>query len=755
VISAEFQPSLFNEGQQVITDDPYIFLEMWAKDHANKYRFLCPNWEKSTTDLYNWKRNGANLVGLSSYRSTTSAYITTNRTINEAGTYWVLLRTLRQPWCGDKTVSLTIDSTLIGSANTNHQTEHYRYIDFGHIDLSSGSHEFRIDFNGKDSWADHLILYKLDYYSSEETKSRYRLDWIDTEFTQNTVGDINTADITLPMREEWNDPNRNIHSLKVFDRTDILNIILGDSPDNMRVRFGGYLLGTTTGNDLNQLTLHFADRLIDLYRRPNYANYAIGITPSSDNTYTFPVMQLGSAFEAIRHLSDTQEYGVMAYGISYPYKVYKNFKSVSDFNSVSNSGFIKTLDPSTGMRITYDKVAVDSCGVTPDLNCYLTLYNNPSNPIDAATDNIYYLKYMAAGESCNKNNRVQFNIEVTMYKAGETPTSAVTYNILFSGKSGENNVIGQETPILNGREQVIKFDLNNAFDNIANSGNYYITKIRLTDTLTSDQVDARKNSAITLIEFGVYPEDINKEFELAQETNYPYENLAEILNRLDYVGYVDYARRRGLDVLCVAPEMNLPAPVEAVSGVNANITDITYDTQEDLRNAKLAHYKYMVGENEETGVSYAENSESVLAYGPGAWEAYESYSDINNQTDADIETRRFVEQNSYCINSFTLEILGCPLLNPSEYVVSKLMNERLSGNYSTKTVTYTLKKDGSPKCLARVSVNRPGSYYNQMMDNLDKTMKKAIGIENRRQYDSRSLANMDFISPGAFIRSGY
>lgn len=754
MIAAEFQPNLFHQGQRVITDDPYILLEMFVKDHLNTYRFLCPNWERSHEDIYTWKRNGANIIGLTSGRSLSSAHIVTDRTIYESGTYWVLLRTLKQPWQGDKSVSLSIDGTQVGSANTNHQTEHYRYLDFGHIELNSGTHEFRVDFNGKDAWVDHLILYKLDYYSSEETKSKLRLDWSDIEFTQNTMGDINMADVTMPLRSEWNDPNRNIHSRMVFDRTDIVNIILGDDPNNMSVRFGGYLLDWGISDDRSQITFNYADTLINLYRRPNYANYAIGISPSSDNTYTFPVIQMGSAFEALRHMSDTQEYGIMSYGILYPYTFYKNFKKPADFNSATTSGFIKTLDPSAGMRLTYDKVAVNSCGVVISDEAYAVLFNSPSNPFDAARDNIFYMKYLASGSSCNKDVRVQFNIEITMYRAGESPSESQVYNILFSGKAGESNVIGQETPILNGADQVIKFDLKKAFDDHVNSSNYYVTKVRLKDTITASQVDARKNSAITIIASGAYPDYLNKKFEVNQETSYPYENMVVILNELGYVAYVDYARRRGLDVLCVAPEMNEEAPIQVTTGYNAILTDDVYQTKDELRNAKLAHYNYKNGDVEETGISYAVNDESVLMYGPGPWEQYEKL-DANNQTDADLKTRKYVEENSYQMQSFTLKIFGVPLLNPSQYVVSSLMNEYLSGNYSTKTVAYTLNRDSDPKAVCRISVNKPGSYYTDLMDRLDKTLEKTLGIENRRQYDSRSLSNMDFLAPGAFVRGGY
>lgn len=754
MISAEFQPNLFNEGEQVIVDDPLVFLEMYVKDHRHQYRFHCVNWDRSHSDIYSWKRNGADIVGLSSYRSLSSAYIETDRVIQEGGLYWVLLRTLKQPWSGDKQVSVLIDDELVGSVNTNHQTEHYRYIDLGYITLSSGTHNFRVNFNGKDAWADHLILYKLDYYSSEESKSRYRLDWNSIEFTQNTLGDINTADITLPLRPSWNDPNRNIHSRQVFDRTDMLNIMLGSKPDDMKVRFGGYLLGHSINDERNQLTLHFADTLIDLYRRPNYANYFIGITPNSDETFNFPIYQFGSSFEAIRHLSDTQEWGILAYNVSYPYRVYKNFKLLSDFNSITTTGFTKQYNPASGLVLGYDKLAVGSCGVVVNGDCEAILFNSPSHPFNAVTDNILYIQYMATGVSCNPDNRVQFNIEVEMYREGESPSNAQTYTILFTGKAGASNIIGTAPQVFDGKPQVIKFDLKKAFDSYVNGGNYYVTKVSLVDTHTVEQAVNRGNSTITLLEFGAYPDTINKTFKLTSETSYPYENLVEIVDKLGFVCYVDYGNRRGLDVLCVAPEMNTPSMVEAVSGVNAFITDDTYETRESLRNARLLDYSYRVGDEEHTGRAYAENVDSIIRYGPGAWESYESSSEIGNQTDAEIEARQYVEKNSYPMKSFTLVLLGCPLLNPSEYIVSRLDNEYLTGNYSTKTVTYSLSREQSPKCLTRISVNRPGSYYNRLMNRLDEKLEKYLNIENRRQYDRRSLSNMDLISPGTYIRSG-
>jgi hypothetical protein len=755
MISAEFQPSIINPPGVVHTEDPYVLLEIWRRDPSNMYRLPCVNWDRSDSQVCDWKHLGANIVGLTGVRSLANATLTTTKEVNSDGLYWVLVRCLRQPIHSNKYVSLSIDDTLISKINTlTPYGEHYRYLDFGYVNLTQGTHEFQIDLDGKDAWVDHVLLYKLDYYASDNRDSSVRLDWTSIEFTENAMGDINMADITLPLREEWHDPNLNIFSRKVFDFGDILNISVGSDWNDARVKFGGYIGSISEEDDGTSMNIGAVDRLVDFYRKPNYANYFIGVAASSDDNYMFPVVQFPTALEAIRHSSETCEYGPLNYGIIYPYTLDLNFKRPEDAALVTATGFTKTYSPSTGLRIGYDKLPVNSCGVTPDLSCVLTLYDRPDKPVDAAVDETLCLTYMAAGESCGAQTSVQFNIEVTMYKAGEDEGDAVTYTILFTGKSGATNIIGQGTPILNGLEQMLKFDLKSAFDKYAPSSEYNVIKIELTDTLTSTQALNRQNSTIHLISLIGYDMDINTKMELAQETSYPYENITAILEKMGYVAWVEYGRTRATDVFMVAPEMNGASTVIAQEGVNVlGVTDKNYAPYDNIRNRRLSHYHYKEGDTERTGVSMVENLDSVLRYGPGAWESYEDQTEISNQADADTENRRFIDANSYPATSFTLTIKGASLLNPSQYIISKLAQHHLSGDYSTKTVTHTITRDEG--YLSKISVNRPGRYYEKIRNRVEKRILKYMGLNSRSMYSQTALANMGFSGVGAFERSGY
>lgn len=755
MISAEFQPSVFGAPPVTHTEDPYVLAEIWARDPSNIYRFLCSEFDRSDGQVYERKLYGATVVGLHGGRSLTTATLTTNRTIQDGGMYWILVRASRQPINSNKYVSLSIDGELIGRINTlTPYIEHYRFLDFGYVNLTAGTHEFEIALDGLDAWVDHILMYRLDYFGSDNRKSNHRLDWSNIEFTENAMGEINTGEIIVPMREQWNDPNLNIYSRKVFDFGDIVNITVGSDWKDARVKFGGYVGSIGENDEGTELTISAVDRLVDFYRKPNYANYFIGVAATGNDNYMFPVVQFPTALEAIRHASETCEYGPLNYGIIYPYTHNLNFQRPEDAGSVVVSGFTKAYSPSTGIRIGYDKIAVNSCGISPTLSCYATLLDCEDNPFDAAIEDMLSLKYFAAGESCGTSSRVQFNIEVTMYKAGEDAGDAETYTILFTGKNDAVNIIGQGIPELNGSEVFLKFNLKEAFDKYSSSTEYNVIKVELVDTVTASQLEYRQNSVIHLLSLIPYDSDINTKMELTQETSYPYENIAAILEKMEYVAWVDYGRTRATDIFMMAPEMNEASVVEAVEGVNVlAVTDKDYAPYDNIRNRRMSHYHYTEGDTEKTGISMIENSDSVARYGPGAWESYEDQTEISTLEDANTENSRYVQQNSYPLTSFTLEMKGASLLNPSQYIVSKLMKHYLAGNYSAKTVTHTISKDKG--YITKVSVNRPGSYYEEISEKIEKRVLKYMGIKSRSMYSQTALNNMNFASIGAFERSGY
>jgi hypothetical protein len=749
MITAEFQPKLFNQAPVTVTEDPYVFLEMWVKDPTNIYRSQCKYWTRSSSQVFQRYIYGADIVGLHGGRSLTSATLTRTININESGTYWVLVRSFRCPEQGAKNISLSIDGKSLGNIDSYSPWYNYRFLDFGHIELTSGNHSFVIGLNGKDAWVDFLVLYKLDYYSSEETESRYRLDWDEIEFTENAMGELNTADITVALKEEWNDPNRNIYSRKVFDYSDMVNIIVGSPDDysNARVKFGGYLIGWDESDEGDKITFNCLDSLLSLYDRPTYTNYYVGVPVAGDQN-THQSLQFGSSLEAIRHALETNEIAPMTFGIEYPYAMYRDFRNIEDFNKVDVTGFTKAYSPTFGMRLGYGK----STGT-----CSAGLFNSSDSVLfDAAQDEIMAFQYMASGLGCGPNTRMQFTIQVSMYKDGESPSDAQWYDILFTGKSGAKTrkYIGSIQPVLNGKPQIAKFNLKQAFDRYAPSSHYYINKIQLYDSATASQISNRDHSVMQIISLMAYNKDINHKFKVNQDTGYVYENITEMLENMNYVAWVDYGRRRSLDVFCMAPEMNETSPVTGEEGVNVlAVTDKSYAPRDNLRNRRLSHYHYEIGDNEQTGLSYVENLDSVLRYGPGAKEEYEDMTEVNNITDANIENERVIELNSYPMQSFTIVMKGTPLLNPSQYMVSKLQSDYLVGNYSTKTATHSITKDEG--YITRISVNRPGSYYNMIMNKLERRIKETRNIRTGAMYSQNVLTNMGFSSLGAFIRSGW
>ena len=74
MINAEFQPSLHSSAPVTITEDPYVFLELYARDPTNIYVSYCSTWTKSDSNIYSGRVEGADMVGLHGWRTLTTGY---------------------------------------------------------------------------------------------------------------------------------------------------------------------------------------------------------------------------------------------------------------------------------------------------------------------------------------------------------------------------------------------------------------------------------------------------------------------------------------------------------------------------------------------------------------------------------------------------------------------------------------------------------------------------------------------------------
>jgi hypothetical protein len=754
----ETNPSQFHTNPITYHENPYCKIEIEAKDHTNIIRSDARSWTRNPKDLWVEKIGGSTSVGIQGSQAYTTATLTKTLNITEAGYYRIYIRALRQAWNLNAEITLKLDSTALKRYNTGTKQLHYKWLDYGKKYLTTGDHSFEIDFNGKDCWVESVILHRIEDYTTDTPQHSHRLDIQNIEFTQNSVNELNTAKIELLMKEDWFTPGKNNYSNIVFDITDTINIFLG-SDNNTKNMFGGYIIGYELSDDNTILTLNCIDRFLDLHREPAYLNYAIGVNPRSDEQSEFPHLQFASAIEAIRYLIEHQEFGINSYRLEYPYGFYLNLTDQKVFENITVNGFSKVHDKRAGnpppcLRLGIDKFNVDSCGIISDTSMECVLFNSESNPYDATEYDILNFNYMSPGISSTDAYKLQFNVEVTMYKDGESVTDAKAYNILFTGKTGASNVIGSVKPVLNGRWQEFKPNLKTFFDNYSASNHYYITKVRLVNTVTQSEVDNRDKSIMYIDNPYSFDSDINTTMHIDQETDYPFMILQKICEEIGYTAYIEYARERKDDCLILAPIENDASTQLIIEGSNVvNVYNKTYAPKETISNRALRHYHYTRDETEYTGVAYAENLDSFYRYGP--FQHYENMSDTTLQADADKSALKHINDNAYGLISFSMDIIGSTLLEPSQYFVTSLKSHYLNGNYSPKAIIHTVNfKGDAPSFKTQIDVGQPSQRFRDIIVDVNKQVKRLIRKDNRSMYDSRALSNLGFASPGAFIKQG-
>lgn len=734
---------------------PYVRVDILRKDPLNMFHMDCTQWDKSNADIYTTKMlQGEYWVGLSNGRSLTSGYIEFVKEITEAGQYWVLYKVYRNPTGGDKTVSLSIDGSEVGTKNTNYAHPHGKYVDCGLVDLTTGDHTFRATFSGKEAWISHVIIYKMDLYSTEETGSR-RLSIGEIEFTENAVNEMDTARITMAMLGEWYRPNENPASRIIFERTDHVTIWVGTDGGEIVPKFGGYYWDHEYSEEPGEITIICVDRKQDLNKRPVYSNFYIGMAPKSGDINEFPNLKFSSAVEVIRYLLETCEYG-MNVAISNPHGFIKNFGDEDDFNSLNYGGFSVTQDPdhghpAPGLRVGYEKLAANSCGVTPDLDCYLDLFTDPLDPFDVDTHNIIAFDYMVSGASAGSDYAVQFNVEVTV--------NDIVYTILFTGKAGAANVIGTVPYTFNGIFQTFKFDLKDALlKKKGISPPFLVTKISLTDTLTPSQAAKRGGSIIILDNPTSFEDAFNAHFTLRSEAAYPLEVLRDICNQMGYVLYMEPGPTRGEDTIHLAPIGDQDSEETFTTGINVlKVSQIAYSSVDDnFCTAAFRHYTYKVKNEDKTGKSYVVDLDKKLRYGPGAFEHYEALGEeIATQIDSDKNATAFLERFSDGVVGFTLEVEGTVLLTPANYAVTELAGYYLPERSEIKDIVHKIKFRESPTYTTIIDCGWKGDYFMDRVSDIEERLKGQSRRAKEATYNTNAAKRMGTANSSAYIRKGW
>lgn len=755
-MKAEFQPTRKPHKRIQSIEKPYVKMDIWAKDHANIIYQDLTQWNcNGNKNIAMWQ--GTNRIALLASQSGSSLILTQTLNIAVSGYYQPILRMVQCPNTPDGTVTLKIDGNVVDVpaptfANQFSWTRH----DYGRVYLSAGNHTFEVDVT-KNNSVGQLFLTHVVEYSTHNKSSDTQLNPITATFTQNTVNDYNTCKVDFAMKQSYYTPASNIWSKLVFDITDSMTLYVGKDKKTAKAMFGGYVMDRTVSDDGQTLHLEFIDRMLDLAREPVYKNFAIGVAPQNNANPTFPYVRFSSGVEAVRYLTQIIENSILPFGIDYPNAFYLNFTDINQFNSVSVQGFTKAWDwkrgnPAPCLQLGIDQIQLNDCGgvSNPQISC--VLWSTEDTLADAT---IYpYLKFDYICPSGSVNYPLQFDVGISMYKAGQDPSQAVEYCIKFTGKAGQNNTIGSVTPTLNGQKQQFKINIKTLFDQYANSTNYYITQIRLFNTLTASEVTNRSKSLMYLDNVMLDDETVQIKYEIDQDTSLPFDILKAVCAEINYVAFFDYADDRRNDVMWLAPVEYGPAGIEAVEGVNiVSVTNEQYAPMDYIANRVLKHYHYTdTKNNQHTGVSYVEDLDSIIHYGP--WQKYEDLSNVSTQDEADRLSKIQLDNSAYPYVSFSMILEGTTLLDPSCYIVVTLNSRALSGNQNIAAITHTIKWDDASQNTTQIDIGRPSDEYRIIMDSLQLDFNKQANRNNSSEYNNQSMKRLGFSSVGGFVRSG-
>lgn len=768
-----------------VLSDPYCRVEVEQIDHQYTQWYHLNGWNRSRSCITGYWEEGL-YVGLSSTSSYTSVDLTKNIIITEEGFYRIRVKARRGPDCNGKKVRIYIDNELIDEPlEAYYGNYHWTMHDAGLVYLNTGTRAFKINAE-KPILVSEIIIHKINTHSNKNlTDYSKKLDIQSLKFTKNSVNELNTFEMPITLKEEYYDEDS--PSRFIFDGyTNSITAFMGETASQAEPVFGGYIVGLTDNE--NTLTIKGADRLLDFYREPLLLNFEINTNVRSDTNKSFPFIRKNNVYEAVRYIGENNELWINCSGLDAPTKFYWDFISTYQFNVIPISGFTKMHDKRAGNPKPCLRLGVGK----RTGRATLTLFKSHENPFDANIDNIFSFDYMFSSTSAKYPT--EFHIELDMYKEGETPADAVTYNILFNSKEGSNNVIGSFKPAYNNKWNTAKIDLRNAFDNYAPSSEYNVIEMRLADTISTTQVVNRLNSAIWLDNITVYDENKNIKATIDQEGSYPFEFLQKICEESEHSLWVDYGSERRKDVLVLKSDYDDISPIAALSSNTIEIGEVTYNLRDhNVRNiarrmyhqtvnkqTKIAHtvkkmpknqkyakkwitghtktgkpiynYLYYTTKNNKLDVNFIEDE--------GVWSSYKRYlgwSDFKNLTDttkkvdAERDAHTFLNEHNIAPFGFTLTMRGTAKLDPNQYLLVEADKRRLSGLHKIKTITHEYNYKNADKWKTMVDLGIPSARFMKMAMNIKKAINRLNSKDERTIYNTQQVNNLGITSPGAFI----
>ncbi len=158
--------------------------------------------------------------------------------------------------------------------------------------------------------------------------------------------------------------------------------------------------------------------------------------PKTDDTPQNTYIGFTNVFNLVEYLATTTEYIVNPVGIPFDYGMMINFGSqLTQFDDISPGNFKKTFDIDFGHPKPSTKITPGT--VVGSTECIL--WQN-SDGWDAAVYTMFNMDYFVSGAGVKYP--LQFDLQFTMYQAGQTARYAINYIVRFTGTGARSNVIG-------------------------------------------------------------------------------------------------------------------------------------------------------------------------------------------------------------------------------------------------------------------------------------------------------------------------
>lgn len=734
MVTSESNQSVIHTPQLRVFEDPYVKVRIDSPAHEHFYYKDIVNWSKSTT-TQTAKWDNRSIVGSYLPKYPSSIDFTSTINLPHTGLYGVMISYLaRAKYNGSFT--LYDGSTQIGDSQPLYSKyDQLSYKVYSPQHFTSGNHTFKISLS-KSGFVRDIIIYPIDRWEGDNqgktTSHTDRLDFREVEFTQNSVAEVNTCTLSLPVKEEYFRRSGSWYSPYVFDWDDVVTVWLGETRKDTTAMFGGYITGISY-ND-GELELTCRDRLLDLDRVPLYKNFTLGGAKAPTGS-TRPFTSFPNVYELIRYLSEYSRYPLDAYLVPYDFAVNLNFDTIDEYNETNVAVWNKTFDLKQGHPAPSLKLTLGSSTGTG----YCYLYDENSSPYDAADYEYLSFDYYTSG--CGAKTPLPWNLIINMTDDTDV---AKDYTVQVNDGSG-SNPLTTYTPVLNGRWQRMTLNLKDLFDKKVESEEYNINQIYLKGSVTSAMLTQNSCSSLWVGGLYCYNKIQHNPKYASQDVKTPLEEIQQVCDRTNHAAYVVFGDSRDQDVLVVNPCKYTTASIGIDESDNLlSLEGVDYTPVDD----EFTNYRHMTFnfKNNKAGSGYAWDLGSMAHY--REYQRHDFNNDVQTQVDANTDINNYLTNHKWPELGFTVKIRGTGQLMPEQYCSVSIPSHRIIGNYPVKSITHTWGQDKG--YTTKVDFGKASNRFRKLIKSQEATLRNLSQKNQSSDYQIGVSDALGVGSPGAY-----